>query len=49
MMAIGLLSDSVPLRAIWYGSVFNLFGGGVMVAESLFCVILSDVTPRENL
>ena len=49
MLVTGLLSDTLPLRLVWLGSVFNLFGGGTMVAESLFCVIILDVTPREKL
>jgi len=49
VVTICLLSDTLPLRLIWFGAAFNLVGGGAMVAESLFCIILSDITPRDKL
>lgn len=48
-LVAGLLSDTVSLKFVWLGSATNLVGGGAMVTESLFFIMLSDITPRDKL
>ena len=42
--AVGL-----PLRAVYLGSALNILCGGNMVAEMMFCVVLTDITPPQKL
>jgi hypothetical protein len=37
------------LRLVWFGTIFNFISGGNVVAESLFYIVLSDITPRQQL
>ena len=46
---ICLYGTNVPLRLVWLGSVFNIVSGGNVVAECLFCIVISDITPRQGL
>ena len=39
----------MPLWYVNLAAILNLIGGGNMVAETLFCVILTDVTETHNL
>jgi hypothetical protein len=39
----------LPVRAVYLASTLNLFCGGNMIGEMMFCVILTDVSPRKKL
>lgn len=37
-----------PLRMLWFQGVFTIFGGGVLVVNTLFQVVMTDVTPESQ-
>jgi len=47
--AVCFFANSSSIRLVWLGTMFNFVSGGNIVAESLFCTILSDITPRQLL
>jgi hypothetical protein len=47
---IGIVcATSMPLHNVCYASILNVFCGGRVVAEMLFFVIITDITPRDRL
>ena len=41
-------SHILPLRAIWFGSIFNYMGGGLAVADTMFITMIGDVIDPAN-
>ncbi|KEF60773.1 uncharacterized protein A1O9_02335 [Exophiala aquamarina CBS 119918] len=47
--AVAWFGGSIPLEAIWLGSIFTFFGGGAVGAELLMVCVLTDISTKESL
>jgi hypothetical protein len=50
-IVLGLLAarPTIDLKLIWLGGLFNLFGGGDLLTGVIYSVVITDITPREQL
>ncbi|KAL1957589.1 hypothetical protein VTO42DRAFT_5700 [Malbranchea cinnamomea] len=37
-----------PLRAVWFGSIFNFIGGGLAVANAMIITMIGDIIDSDN-
>ncbi|RLL95397.1 hypothetical protein CFD26_101143 [Aspergillus turcosus] len=45
---IAWYSASIPLRTVWFMSLFQICGGGAQIATSMLFTIMTDVSPVEK-
>ncbi|WEW59684.1 hypothetical protein PRK78_005163 [Emydomyces testavorans] len=45
---VSLSSRVLPLRAIWFGSVFNIIGGGLGVTNAMVITMITDIVEPDN-
>ena len=46
---VTLMPDTIPLEAIWWKGLLNFLSGGIITAEMLFAVMVTDITPQEQM
>lgn len=44
----GWFAPMIPLRAVWFSSLWMIIGGGDNTVSSILCVIIGDVCPVEQ-
>ena len=49
LWVVVVCATGIPMGAVYFASALNIFCGGDVVAEMLFCVILIDVTSANEL
>lgn len=47
-LAKGWNPEMLDIRLVWLSSAFYVIGGGPVVADSLFYVLIADVVPESS-
>ena len=48
LLNLDWFSDSFPVRAVWFGGLWQLIGGGAATFSSVSFVLVADICPAEQ-